>query len=166
MIDISKYTSKDKTKPVLNYVYVHTVDGMKYAVATDLFRIAEVKVWGLLGDMIQEGYYSPKAWKEITKLLNKESHEVAHEIKEIVTREMAVQIEEDFPDYKKIIPAIDDCESFTGDFSINGDYICELIKSVQNKKNKLFNFLNLKQHNKKTIYFSDDTIIMIMQMNA
>jgi len=164
MIDISKYTSKGPIKPVLNYVYVHKIDGILHAVATDSFRIAQVKVWRLLAEHIQEGFYTPKAWKEITKLLNKDSHSVTLELKELVTREMAVQTDESFPDYQTILPKYEDCEPFKGDFHINGDYLCELIKSVQDKKFKKFNFNKLLEYKGMTVYMDEDTVIQIMGM--
>lgn len=164
MFDISKYTSTNKIKEVLTYVYVHMVDGQKVAVATDTFRIAQVKINGLLAESIECGFYSKKSWKEITKLLNKNTLLVHKEVIDIVKKEMSVQPEEDFPNYLSIIPKEEDCEDFNGYFSINGDFLCDLIKDVQNKKYKMFDFFNLKKHERKIIYRDDESIIMIMEM--
>lgn len=164
MKDISKYVSKNTVKPVLNYVYVHMVDGFKYAVATDSFRLARVIVFK---DFIPCGYYEPQAWSRITKLVNKDKAGV--EILEVVSickQQMASQIEEDYPKYQSILPKEKELVAFTGKHLINGVYLCELIKTLQTDKFKQFDFKDLLENDNQVVHISDDFLVMIMKMSG
>jgi len=166
MIDITKYASKNKLKPILNYVYLHIdKNGNPAAVATDTFRLAQVGVnIAGLDEVIKLGFYTPEAWKKITKLYNKDDVTLYKEIQIIVEKEMLHQPEEDYPNYENIIPKYEDMERFKGSFLINGDYLCDLIKMFQHKKLKTFDFDKVQENEDLIAYFDEDTTVLIMKM--
>jgi len=166
MNDITKYVSNNKVKPILNYVYLHIdKNGNPTAVATDTFRLAQVGVnLAVLGEIIKLGFYTPEAWKKITKLYNKDDVTVYKEIQIIVEKEMLHQPEEDYPNYENIIPKYEDMERFKGSFLINSDYLCDLIKMFQDKKFKTFDFDKVQENENMIAYFDEDTTVLIMKM--
>lgn len=165
MIDITKYVAGKKIeKDILKYVYVHEIDGYKYAVATDSFRLARVQILGVIGENIDNGFYTPEAWKKITKIYNKDDISLYREMLNIIQKEMAVQPEEDYPEYQRITPEDKDLEDFTFEKTYNGNYICELIKAVQSKDFNQFDFKRLKHYKDQLVYKDYETLILIMPM--
>lgn len=110
MKNITKFISKSIIKPELAHVYVHDIDGKRYAVATDSFKLAQIPIPDDLTGIIEAGYYSAKAWKEITRQANKINPGYSA-IKELVAQEMAVRDQRDlgsYPDYMQIMPKAED----------------------------------------------------------
>ena len=167
MIDISKYTSKTTIKKELNYVYVHDIGEHRYAVATDSFRLARVHLTSVLSQRVKTGYYTAKAWKEVTKILKKNDVAKANDLIEIVNKEMLNDKDMTFPKYEKILPKFDDENedyTFKGTSTINGIFLIDLIKDTQNHL-KQFDFSKIKENNHMISYDYDGSIILIMKMN-
>ena len=164
MIDISSYVSKNKEKEVLTYVYVHEIEDKKYAVATDSFRLAQVELTKG-SEYIGNGFYTPKAWKEITKLINKDKGESMLDIKHISEKELLHQPEiEKYPEYTRIIPAISEMEVFTGKLNVNADYFSEMIKAIKDSFSQI-DFNRISQNDNLYMFQEYETTILIMKMN-
>jgi len=170
MIDISKYVSKNKDKKILTYVYYKKEDWYGVAVATDTFRLGEVKIQNEnIVKILKDGLYSPRSWKEITKILNKKNSGTLldlDKIMDIVKREMAVQPEcESYPDYKRIIPPENELVSFDTTLDVNADYFIDFVKDIGN--NDDFNIIpwnKIKQNKQTIIYMDSVTTLLVMSM--
>ena len=101
--------SNDETRPVLTGVYLHSLDGSLYMVATDSYRLAEQKILSTKQDV--KLLIPASALQELLRLLNDTDSTV-----ELITDGQQAQfrfgdielvtrlIEGSYPDYRKLIP--------------------------------------------------------------
>lgn len=103
--DISKFAYYGEIKPELNSIYVkHTESGLIY-VATDSFRLIEIKLESEdIKSIISEGFYSLKDWSILAKETQKKTPEP--ELMLSIYPEESKK-EMTYPDYDKIIPTDD-----------------------------------------------------------
>ena len=160
MKNITPFLSKSSFKPQMQYVRVHKVKGIKYAMATDSFRLVQHRIDPFFSRFIKDGYYTVKQWKGICKGINRKTPEML-KVQSIVDERMDLERFEPI-DYIKIMPKKKDLKPFDGTMSLAGNYLIDFIKMVQTKKGDvIFDFNKIKQTD-KAMYFEDDEIKVIL----
>lgn len=168
MQKITKYLSKSQIKPELSLVYVHEIDGLKYAVATDSFRLVQELIPDILQDAIQYGYYQPKAWDEIVKAYNKKIPDI-RTIDNTVQGQQAIQMQYstyNYPEYQRIIPTDADLTSYSPEKPLNMQYFKDFLDMITLDKYGHFNFSDIKQGKTGMLYYKTETLkVLLMPAN-
>lgn len=167
MQDITKFTAKDKIKPELSMVYVHKKDGNKYAVATDAFRLVEIKLDDFLNEMIELGYYSVDNWKKMCKSYNKKNRDL-QTFSNLMKANNAIFGDKDwnYPEYSNIFPKEDELVIWksvkTGNL-FNKKYFIEFIEMIPEKSFGTLDFNNiLLKQEKEMLYYKSDNIKLLL----
>lgn len=169
MIDISKYADKTLSAEILGYVKVEVTGNVFTATATDSFRLGRLEIFSInMCERLESGYYSPKAWKEITKIYNKKSFpslEGYQKIEKIVKQQMAVQPDGAYPEIEKIIPEKKELKNFDATLKVKDKYFIDLLKNIGgNSKGGCIDWDKIKQHKGMIVYEDAETILLIMSM--
>jgi len=168
MKNITTFLSKNSFKPELGIVYVHEIEGVKYAVATDSFRLVEEKLPILLQEKMPCGYYQAKAYAEIVKEWNKSKQDIIA-IVDTIQAQTAIQErykDYNYPEYRQIIPLQAELVAFDSLQSFNVDYFKDFL-SLMDCKNKHFSFENIKseKNGRMIVYRNDDITLVLMALN-
>jgi DNA polymerase-3 subunit beta len=101
--------SNDEARPVLTGVYLHSFEGMLYAVATDSYRLAEkalIKTKESISLLVPAS-----AAQDLLRIINDQDEdiEIIHDEQQILFKAREVElvtrlIEGKYPDYRKLIP--------------------------------------------------------------
>jgi DNA polymerase III subunit beta len=100
--------SSDEARPVLTGVYLHTVNGVLFAVATDSYRLAEVKLTNTSQEI--ELLIPASAVQELLRVLGDEGEVlVSHDDQQALFKTKDIElvtrlIDGQYPDYRKLIP--------------------------------------------------------------
>lgn len=102
--------SNDDTRPVLTGVYMHTLEGSLYMVATDSYRLAEKKVMSLKQNV--NLLIPASSMQDLLRILGDTDQEVVvtHDDQQVLFTVGDVElvtrlIEGSYPDYRKLIPS-------------------------------------------------------------
>lgn len=157
MINIKNYTGS--IKPVLQLV---KKEG-DIAVATDTFRLAEIKIPEEYTEVIPDGYYQPSDWGKITTEINKKNTKI-DKLVELTSFHKKLDTE-DYPDYKQILPKDDQLKEVDWNaIRVNTNFLSELILSIKGKFNEV-SLADIKlAHNNQLVYKTDEVTILIMLM--
>ena len=161
MKDITNFCANHEIKPELSMVYVHKKDGNTYAVATDTFRLIEIKLDEFLNGNIEDGYYSKENWKKMCKAYNKKNQDL-QKFSETMKANKAVYGEKDwkYPDYKNIIPA--ETVAFKP-VKVNREYFIDFISMItDNFGNVDLDDIKMVSKNNMLYYVSEDIKLLLM----
>jgi hypothetical protein len=169
MQDITTFVSKSTIKPELSMVYVHELNGSKYAVATDSYRLAQYKLPDFLQEHMQTGYYQPQAWKDLCKAYNKKNKDL-RAIESILIQQDALQSqynEYNYPEYQNIIPTeATILRDFNPNTDFNRDYFIDFINLINVDKYKAISFNDIKQNERGLTYYANEDIkLLLMPLN-
>jgi hypothetical protein len=169
MQKLTNFLSKSNIKPEISMVYVHEIDGLKYAVATDSFRLIQERLPDILQDIVSYGYYQPKAWTEIVKATNKKIPDIGT-ILDTVAGQEALQMRYsgyNYPNYQAIIPKEEALLPFDPAHTYNMDYLKDFLDIITLDKYNSFSFSYLKMGtNKGMLYYkTDTTLVLLMAIN-
>lgn len=102
--------SSDEARPLLTGVYIHTVDGKLYMVATDSYRLAEKRLMNYKGELSL--LIPAVSMHDLLRILAdiEDDVEITHDDQQVLFRVGDVElvtrlIEGKYPDYRKLIPA-------------------------------------------------------------
>jgi len=134
--NIATHCAKTDIKPELAMVYVHTRDGIKYAVATDSYRLAEINlsaIDNMAVEFIKDGYYTAKQWQQIVSISNKKKIDL-YALETLLAGIMAVQDRYKsykYPDYTQVIPKEDTLETVKLDnIQLNREYFIDMMELI------------------------------------
>lgn len=178
MKQLLQYTSKSTIKPELAHIYVHkgevygSDDQNLYAVATDSFRLLEIKITDpYLLEYAPTGYYTQKEWQTLSTLIGKKKRD----IQDIQTLLNNIKAHQDnykgynYPQYKQIIPTTDKLDNITSlvDIKVNGDYFIDFIASIPQDKffGVQLNDIKIKKDKRMITFIKDNTKALVMLMN-
>jgi len=149
--DITKFASPSEIKQEINKVYVTKYENYITYVATDTFRLIEIKqeIDGL-NDIVAPGFYTIPQWKILCKAFQKKDTETIKTIKPIDT-------EMNYPDYKRIIPNSIELRTLTKTIiEVDIDYwydFTKFIKSIFKKERHIEEqHISQSQDSKMIIY--------------
>jgi hypothetical protein len=161
MQDITPFTSRSNIRPELFRVYVH--DGV--AVATDSYRLAEIKFDVFCKENIPAGYYEPKKWQAMSKAYNKKKRDITAFMHAIQENNLHAESREDYiyPDYKQIIPQEKDLTPFIGGMQFTKQYFNDFMELMRHPLHVDFSLIKT---NGKMIVYQDDTITLLLMKLA
>lgn len=168
MKNITTFTNKDSIKPELQMVYVHEINGTKYAVATDSFRLAQYKLPEFMQEHMQAGYYQPKAFKELCKAHNKKNPDL-RAIESILIQQEALQSQYtgyNYPTYEHIMPTEETLiKDFDSSTRFNIDYFMDFLNLMQVDRFNSISFNDIKQTDSgMTFYVNKDIKLLLMPL--
>lgn len=163
MKDISTHASKSKVKPELQHIYVHQVDNIKYAVATDTFRMAIQNLSWTNDADIPNGFYDVKNWKAIVREKNKKATD-QNKLEKIYKQVQAVQEEMEYPNYKQIIPENIESLPKAEINKISKDYLYDMLKLMSDKRDTV-DFNKIVRSKSMLIYSDTEVTSILMERN-
>ena len=164
--NLTNFIDTKSVKEDINYIKVLKRDNILYAVATDSFRLLEVKITDeFLLENLFEGFYSVKEWLELCKNYNFKKINMPAFLLEL-KKVQAMQENRNFnyPAYEKVIPTkVEDITSL--DFEVNFNYLVDFLDTTKNRKNNaiLMNSLKISK-DKKMLYYKDDNIVALLML--
>jgi len=166
MQDITPFLSNSTIRPELCHVYVNK----GYAVATDSFRLIEIKLDDFCTKKIKNGYYKPDKWQKMYKAYKKKDIDTFMQIIEENNIYKHLTKHFKYPDYKKIIPKEEDLSELYSTFSFNSDYLVDFIRFAQTEKVTRTDVSRIDLSKIKTdgkmIYFGNETTkLLLMKLN-
>jgi hypothetical protein len=170
MKDITSFVAKTNINESIHHVYVHEKEGVKYAVATDSFKLIEYKVPERFIKILENGFYSIKKWKALCKISKgvlttdkrKDFLLIVEESKLVEQSHLT------FPNYNKIVPEVKDLGVFRPDSTLTREHLIAFLNMLPDEKFGRVSFSDIKQTERgKSImtYFKNDDI-MVLLMNA
>lgn len=173
MKNLLNHIAKNHIKPELNHIYIHKDAEAIYAVATDSFRLLEIKLNDtLLIDNLADGYYTAKEWQALCSLVSKKKQDI-QAITELCTALKAIQPNRianfTYPDYKQIIPKAENIQDITtlADLKINADYFIDFIQAIPKDKfqSLYLNDIKLTSDKRMVVFINDNIKALLMLMN-
>lgn len=166
MKDITTFVSKTNFKPEIEMVYVKEKEGSKYAVATDTFKLIEIKLDEFCSEYIDCGWYSVSKWKGMCKAYNAKKRDI--KTFESLIQENALTKEQrknwTFPSYENIFPT--EFKEFQANSEFTKEHLIEFIKILPNKdKFNYIDFSKIKDSGKMIYFENENTKIMLMKCN-
>jgi hypothetical protein len=158
MKDITPFLSTSNIKPELAHIYVH--DGI--AVATDSYRLAEIKLDDFCKENIPNGYYEKKKWQAMCKAYNKKTKDITAFMHAIIENNAVMQEKSkdyNYPDYKQIIPQENTLTPFTNDMKFNKVFLSDFMELMQHPLHVDFSLIKT---NNKMIMYQDNTITLLL----
>lgn len=162
MRDITNFLSKSMIKPELAHVYVQ--EG--YAIATDSFRLIEIKLDDFCTENIASGYYSATKWKTMYKAYTKKTKDIETFMRTIQENALYADTHKDFnyPSYKNVIPTADKLKDFNHDVKFNLEYLVDFLEVVAGAS-EVVDFAKIKTDGNMA-YFENDTVkLLLMKIN-
>jgi len=162
MQDITPFLSNSTIKPELMHVYVH--DG--HAVATDAFRLIEIKLDDFCAENIPSGYYNATKWKTMYKAYTKKAKDIETFMRTVQENAVYVDTHKGFnyPSYKNVIPTEDKLKPFHFDVKFNLDYFVDFIKVVAGTS-EVVDFASIKTDGNMAYFENDTTKLLLMKIN-
>lgn len=165
MRDITPYISKSTIKPEIAHVYVYG----GYAMATDSFRLIEIKLDEFCTDNTPNGFYTAEKWKKMCKAYNKKEKDLYTYMVAVNENNLNADARKGykFPDHKKVIPNVEDLRPIEENMSFNPKYLQEFIEFAQVYKDGVFYFdFSRVKTDGKMLYFEDaNTKVLLMKLN-
>ena len=166
--NITTYCSKTDIKPELSKVYVYTSNDIKYAVATDSYRLAELNLTAIentVVDLIKDGFYTAKEWQQVTSIVNKKKLDF-QALESLLYGINAVQERYtgyNYPEYKKIIPLESECETLKiSDIQLSRVFLIEMLELIPLDTLKMGDFKQKKDIPSGVIVYKDNTITLLI----
>jgi DNA polymerase III sliding clamp (beta) subunit (PCNA family) len=162
MKDITPFLSNSTIKPELMHVYVN--DG--HAVATDSFRLIEIKLDDFCAENIPSGYYSATKWKTMCKAYAKRDKDIETFMRTVQENAIYADTHKDFnyPSYKNVIPTADKLSDFNPDVKFNLDYFVDFLKVVAGTTD-VVDFAKIKTDGNMAYFENDTTKLLLMKIN-
>lgn len=163
MKDITPFLSKSLIKRELAMVYVHRKDGNTYAVATDAFRLVEIKLDEFLNsDNLPTGYYTASNWKIMTKAYNAKKQDLQKFSDTIKANEVFYKdMDNVYPDYEKIIPKPDELTPLQL-IDVDRDYFVEFLQMIDVDGFKRLKLSEIKSGKNNIIYYKSDNMQILL----
>jgi len=166
--NIATCCSKTDIKPELSKVYVYTSNDIKYAVATDIYRLAELNLTATENpavDFIKDGFYTVKEWQLVTSIVNKKKLDF-QALESLLYGINAVQERYkgyNYPEYKKIIPQESECETLKiSDIQLSRVFLIEMLELIPLDTLKMGEFKQKKDIPCSVIVYKDNTITLLL----
>lgn len=164
--NLTNFINTKSVKEDINYIKVLKRDNILYAVATDSFRLLEVKITDkFLLENLFEGFYSVKEWLELCKNYNFKKINMPAFLLEL-KKVQAMQENRNFnyPAYEKIIPTkVEDITSL--DFKLNYNYLVDFLEVIKENETIEMNKIKITQ-NKRMLYYKNNDIVVLLMLQT
>jgi len=156
MRNITSFLSKSTIKSELAHVYVY--DG--YAVATDGYRLVEIKLNDYCTEHIKDGYYTKEKWVAMSKAYSKKKLNIIAFMTAIAENKVHEDMRKDYkyPDYKILMPKSEDLKPIDTSSKFETSYIVDFLTMIDS----ITIDLSLIKDNGKFIYYENAGIKMLL----
>ncbi len=159
MIDITTFLEKNSIKDICRLVYVNNA----VAVATDSFKLIEIKLDDHCTENIPNGYYEISAWKKMCKAYNAKKQDLKTFMEEIVNNNTTItkHKDEQYPDYEKIL------NGEFNDLDLNScftkKHLITFIEILPEMTYQIVNLSDIKDNGKMIKFENDEMRVVLMK---
>lgn len=161
MKDITTFLEKKSFKEILQWVYKKD----NVAVATDSFKLIEIKLDDFCTEHIPNGYYEIDSWKKMCKAYNAKKQDLKTFSETIIQNNaiMSKWSDTEYPDYKRVI--VGDFKEMDINSSFTKKHLIAFIEMLPELDRQTIKLSDLKDNGKMIKFENNDTLMILMKCN-